>query len=100
MPETEGINFKVGALQKNQDSKRKINNSRGPKYDNPNLDDIFRFIDNQTISEDEKKKLIKIIKNMPHGALKTFRDNYYKYLKRIWTYSNILKGKLWKSYMQ
>lgn len=83
MPETEGMNFKVGALQREEgNSKRKINNSRGLKHDNPNLDDIFNFINNQNISEDEKKKLIKIIKNMPHGALRTFRDNYYKYLKR------------------
>lgn len=82
MPEAEGMNFKVGTLQKEQDNKRKIKKSRGPKHENPSLEDIFQFINNLTISEQEKQKLISVIKKMPYGALKTFRDNYNNYLKR------------------
>jgi hypothetical protein len=81
MPETEGMNFKVGPLNNNLDRSRKISNSRGAKYDNPSVEDIFKFINNLNIAEFEKEKLVEIIKKMPYGALRTFRNNYNNYLK-------------------
>jgi hypothetical protein len=83
MQEAEGINFKVGAMSKNTGGaeERRLSTSRGPKYDNPTLADIMKFIASLSVSEESKKKLISVARKMPNGSLANFRSNYSVYLK-------------------
>lgn len=82
MKEAEGIDFKVG-IPKNQEGKnsRRMNSSRGPKYDNPTLADIILFIGTLAVSEESKKTLVSIARKAPNGSLANFRANYTRYLK-------------------
>lgn len=81
MKEAEGINFKTGIFGENQSPKR-IKQSFGPRYDNPNLSDMLLFVSRLEINEDDKKILEGVLKKMPHGSLGSFRKNYMNYLKR------------------
>jgi hypothetical protein len=85
MHDAEGINFKVGPLQKpfvGKDSRR-ISTSLGPKYDNPSISDIVIFINGLNLDLGSKEKLIRSAKSIPHGSLANFRSNYKNYLKRL-----------------
>ncbi len=83
MREAEGMDFKVGLAKGSSGDKsdRRIKMSRGPKYDNPTLADIMRFIDALPVNEESKKTLVSVARKMPNGSLANFRANYTRYLK-------------------
>lgn len=81
MREAEGVNFKMGIIGENQGPKR-IRQSVGPRYDNPNLSDMISFVRRLDLSDTDKTMLESVLKKMPHGSLRNFRKNYMNYLKR------------------
>lgn len=84
MRDAESMDFKVGMMKQSLGGKedRRMPTSRGPKYDNPTLADIIRFIEKLQVAEDSKKVLLGVAKKMPNGSLANFRENYTRYLKK------------------
>lgn len=82
MNDAEGINFKVGVPTDRDGSKAKIAKSTSLRHNNPNLEDIIRFIDGLPITSGDKKSLKKAAEKVPHGALANFRSNYSNYLRK------------------
>lgn len=82
MNDAEGINFKVSVPTNREGSRPAVGSSRSFRHNNPNLEDIMRFITGLPLPIGDKESLAKIAKRVPHGALANFRNNYVKYLKK------------------
>jgi hypothetical protein len=82
MNDAEGINFKVSIPTDRGGSNAKIARSMSLRHNNPNLEDIIRFIDGLPITSGDKKILKKSAEKVPHGALANFRSNYSNYLNK------------------
>lgn len=82
MNDAEGINFKVAVPTDREGSRPAVGSSRGLRHNNPNLEDIMRFIKGLPLPAGDKESLAKIAQKVPHGALFNFRSNYVKYLKK------------------
>lgn len=81
MQEAEGVNFKVGVAGEEGRRRAPPGKQPGFRHNNPNLEDIFRFIERLPVSEDDKRNLANVAKKVPHGALASFRENYAKYIR-------------------
>ena len=82
MNDAEGLNFKV-ELPKDLDKRTtRIEKPRSYKANNPDLNDIFNFIQKLPVSDQDKDRLLGFAKKVPHGALANFRKNYMNYLTR------------------
>lgn len=82
MPDAEGINCKVGLASNGDRPKVSPHKSRSFRYNNPNLEDIFRFINGLSVTDADKKILEETARRVPHGALAKFRENYLTYISR------------------
>lgn len=82
MNDTEGINFKVAVPLDRDGTKPVVGATRGYRHNNPNLEDIMRFIQGLPIPSGDKESLSKVARRVPHGALASFRSNYVNYLKK------------------
>lgn len=82
MHEAEGVNFKVGVPGETSGPRPQIGKPSGYRHNNPNLEDVLGFVGRLSLSDDEKRRLIKVAQRIPHGALARFRDNYMGYLGR------------------
>jgi predicted glycosyltransferase len=82
MNDAEGINFKVAVPTDREGSRLAVGATRGFRHNNPNLEDIMKFIQGLPVPLGDKESLSKIARKVPHGALANFRSNYVKYLKK------------------
>lgn len=82
MNDAEGINFKVAVPTEREGTRIAPGKSRGYRHNNPNLEDIMRFIQGLPVPSSDKESLSKAARKVPHGALANFRENYANYLKK------------------
>lgn len=82
MNDAEGINFKVAVPTEREGSKLVPGRGRGYRHNNPNLEDIMRFIQGLPVPASDKESLARTARKVPHGALANFRENYANYLKK------------------
>lgn len=82
MNDAEGINFKVAVPTDREGARVAPGKGRGYRHNNPNLEDIVRFVQGLPVSAGDKECLLKAARRIPHGALASFRDNYMNYIRK------------------
>lgn len=82
MNDTEGINFKVAVPSEREGTKFVPGLGKGYRHNNPNLEDIIKFVQRLPLSAGDKETLATAARKIPHGALAKFRENYANYLNR------------------
>jgi|LakMenEpi03Aug12_release.lakeMendotaPanAssembly.Ray.scaffolds.fasta_scaffold205933_4 hypothetical protein len=80
MNETQRINFSVNSISPEQKGKP-VRKYSPPVSLNATFQDMVDFIKAKNLPKNKEEKLIKALKNTPHGSYNNFKLNYKKYLK-------------------